>query len=63
MDTFELILTDIVLRRAIKLRKLENIEDLSIDPPNLESYVKQAVQQLKVWHPIVMAEIFQNPKK
>ena len=62
MNILELIFTDIVLERAKKLRTNAHDDDLSIDPPSLDPYVKQAVQDLKTWHPVVMKEVLHDPK-
>lgn len=60
MDINELAFTATVLEKAKELRKIDNREDLnnpSIEPPNLDPYVKQAVQELKAWNEVVMEEL------
>ena len=60
MKPSELILTDMILERAKILRKDDNKEDLSIEPPNLQPYVEQAVKELKAWHKVVMKEVLKD---
>ncbi len=60
MDVQELMFTQMVLERAKKLRMSDNeelLDDPDAVPPNLEPYVKQAVEELKAWYMVVMREL------
>lgn len=62
-NELELILTYIILKQAVQIRKHENIKDLSVEIPNLEPYIKKAIEELRDWHPIVMAEFRKIPNE
>ena len=60
METNELILTAIVLERAIQLRK-ESAEDLNSEPPPLDPFLAPAIESLRQWHPRVMEALRKSP--